>query len=331
MEYKGFDVLLNKYPNRESYKKDSLETIVLNGVYPQNKLEFEIPPLGEIEVIDGTQFRFVIALRNDRDDVDIIGLYTSPTFFTEMVTSINENNPYFTQNGVNPQFLVSFYINEIIPDYIEYTELEKEIGVEVSRNIFLLNNGEYNFDELIKYIDWVVSKPALNERTVNAVLPVPTLGDYQYREFDFDASTFDSINDELNQVRIRQLEGQLFDINGVLGELQEFVNNPDVSRISNIEGITKIVGSAGITALKAVKFSVLKGLAAKIGLGAALGPIGIAAGLLVGGISALIGNKKKKKQAEADAEAALNRIKGEIRNLKERRKDIENELKTLQN
>jgi hypothetical protein len=331
MEYKGFNALLNKYPNRESYKKDSLETIVLNGIYPQNQIQFKTPPLEEIKIVDDTQFRFVIALRNDRDDIDVVGLYTSPIFFTEMVTSVNENNPYFTQNGVNPQFLVSFYINEIISEYNAYINLEKEIGVDVSRNIFLLNSGEYDFNELIKYIDWIISKPALNERMDNAVLPVPILGNYQYREFNFDTSTFDNINNELNQIRLRQLEGQLFDINEVLGELEEFVNNPDISRISNIEGIRKIVGSVGITALKSVKFSILKGLVAKIGLGATLGPIGIAAGLLVGGISALIGNKKKKQQAEADAEAALNRIKGEIRSLKERRINIENELKTLQN
>jgi hypothetical protein len=329
MEYVGLNNLLNKYPNVNSYKKNSLESIELKGVFPQNKIDFEIPPLEEIEVVDGTSFRFVVALRYDREDVDIIGLYTSPVFYTEMVTSINENNPYFTKVALNPSLLVSFNINDITSTYNTITEAELELNVDMQRNIFLLPNNEYNFAEIIKYINWVVSRPVLGEFGEKSVLDVPKLAEYDYRRYNFDEGVFEEFDTELNDIRISKLRSQLFDINNTLGELEDFVNNPDPIRISNSGAIARIVGAGGLTALKGIAPSILKGLVAKVGLAAALGPVGIVAGLLLGGISALFGNRKKKKQAEREAEAVLNKIKGEIRELKERRNIIEEELKTL--
>jgi hypothetical protein len=331
MEYVGLNNLLNKYPNVNSYKKNSLESIELKGVFPQNKIDFEIPPLEEIKVVDGTSFKFVVALRYDMEDVDIIGLYTSPVFYTEMVTSINENNPYFTQTAINPSLLVSFNVNDVIATYNTVTEAELELNVDMQRNIFLLPNNEYNFDELIKYIDWSISPPALGQFGEKSVLSVSQIAEYDYRRYNFDEGVFNEFDTELNNIRISKLRSQLFDINNTLGELEEFVNNPDPSKISNIGAITKIIGGSGITALQVVGPSVLKGLVAKIGLGAVLGPVGIVAGLLIGGITALIGNRKKKKQAEIDAETALNKLKAEIRELKERRDVIQLELKTLTN
>ncbi len=332
MEYVGLNNLLNKYPNVNSYKKNSLESIELKGVFPQNKVDFEIPPLEEIEVVDGTSFRFVVALRYDREDVDIIGLYTSPVFYTEMVTSINENNPYFTKVALNPSLLVSFNINDITSTYNTLTETELELNVDMQRNIFLLPNNGYDFDEIIKYIDWVVSRPSFDELGEKSVLPVAKLAEYNYRRYNFDEGVFEEIDSELNEVRINKLRSQLLDINDVLGELEEFVNNPDPVRISNSGAIARIVGAGGLTTLKVIAPSILKGLIGKVALAATLGPfapIGIAAGLLLGGITKLVGNKKKKKKAEEEAEAVLNKIKGEIRELKERRNIIEDELKTL--
>jgi hypothetical protein len=329
MEYVGLNNLLNKYPNVNSYKKNSLESIELKGVFPQNKIDFEIPPLEEIEVVDGTSFRFVVALRYDRGDVDIIGLYTSPVFYTEMVTSINENNPYFTKVALNPSLLVSFNINDITSTFNTLTEAELELNVDMQRNIFLLPNNEYDFDEIIKYIDWVVSRPLLGEFGEKSVLAVPKLAEYNYRKYNFNESVFEEIDSELNEVRINKLRSQLLDINDVLGELEEFVNNPDPVRISNSGAIARIVGGSGLATLKGIAPSILKGLVAKVGLAATLGPVGIVAGLLIGGISTLFGNRMKKKKAEEEAEVVLNKIKGEIRQLKERRTVIEEELKTL--
>jgi hypothetical protein len=332
MEYIGINNLLNKYPDVNSYKKNSLESIELKGVFPQNKIDFEIPPLEEIEVVDGTSFRFVVALRYDREDVDIIGLYTSPVFYTEMVTSINENNPYFIKVALTPSLIVSFNINDITYTFNTLTEAELELNVDMQRNIFLLPNNEYNFDEIIKYIDWIVSRPVLGEFGEKSVLPTSVLTDYTYRRYNFDESVFEEFDTELNEIRISKLRSQLFDINNTLGELEEFVNNPDSVRISNSGAISRIVGASGLVTLKSVKIGILKGLVDKVGLATALGPfapIGIAAGLLLSGISILFGNRNKKKQAEREAEAVLNKIKGEIRELKERRNIIEEELKTL--
>jgi hypothetical protein len=329
MEYVGLNNLLNKYPNVNSYKKNSLESIELQGVFPQNKIDFEIPPLEEIEVVDGTFFRFVIALRYDREDIDIIGLYTSPVFYTEMVTSINENNPYFTKVALNPSLLVSFNVNDITSTYNTLTEAELDLNVNIQRNIFLLPNNEYNFDEIIKYIDWVVSKPALGEFGEKSVLTVSQIAEYDYRRYNFDEGVFEEFDTELNNIRISKLRSQLFDINNTLGELEEFVNNPDPVRISNSSAIARIVGGSGLATLKGIAPSILKGLVAKVGLAATLGPVGIVAGLLLGGISILFGNRKKKKEAEKEAELVLNKLKAEIRELKELRIIIEAELKTL--
>ena len=327
MEYVGLNNLLNKYPTVNSYKKNSLDSIELKGVFPQNKIDFEIPPLEEIEVVDGTSFKFVIVLRYDSDDTDIIGLYTSPIFFTEMVTSINENNPYFTQTALNPSLLVSFNVNDITSTYNTVTELELELNVDMQRNIFILPNNEYNFAEIIKYINWVVSNPALGEFGENSVLAVSKLAEYDYRRYNFDEGVFEEFDTELTNIRISKLQSQLFGINDTLGELEEFVNNPDAVRISNSGAVARLIGAGGISALKLIAPSLLKSLVAKVGLAAALGlgPVGIV-GLVVSTIITLFRNKKKKKEAEAAAELALNKLKGEIRELRERRIIIEEEL-----
>jgi hypothetical protein len=304
----------------------------LKGVFPQNKIDFEIPPLEEIEVVDGTSFKFVVALRYDREDVDIIGLYTSPIFFTEMVTSINENNPYFTQTALNPILLISFNVNDITSTYNTVTESELELNVDMQRNIFLLPNNQYRFDEIIKYIDWVVSRPALGEFGEKSVLSVPKLAEYDYRRYNFDEGVFEEFDTELTNIRISKLRSQLFDINNTLGELEEFVSNPDPVRISNSGAVARLVGGSGLATLKVIAPSILKGLIGKVALAATLGPfapIGIAAGLLLGGITKLVGNRKKKKDAEKEAESVLNKLKAEIRELKELRVIIEAELKTL--
>jgi hypothetical protein len=333
MEYKGFDALLNKYPNRESYKKDSLETIVLKGVYPQNQLEFEIPPLEEIEVVDDTQFRFVIALRQSRDDVDIIGLYTSPIFITEMVTSVNENTPYFTQNGVNPQFLVSFYINEIIPIYNSFFQYEKDSGVDIERNIFIKNNGEYKYDEIIKYIDWVVSKPSLDERGVNTVLPVYKISNYKFKPFDTENNIFEDIGSELNNSKINNLVRELNDINNIIDEYEEFIQNPGKVRLLPDSRIAKIVGLTGVTAINAASGALLASITSGATLGSIIGPLGTIIGTGVGGVvgivRTLVKAKKNKSKQQIELQESINKIKEELIQLKERRTNIENELKTL--
>jgi hypothetical protein len=333
MEYVGLNNLLNRYPNVNSYKKNSLESIELKGVFPQNKIDFEIPPLEEIEVVDGTSFRFVVALRYDREDVDIIGLYTSPVFYTEMVTSINENNPYFTKVALNPSLLVSVNINDITSTYNTITAAELELNVDMQRNIFLLPNNEYNFAEIIKYINWVVSRPALVVFGEKSVLDVPKLAEYDYRRYNFDEGVFEEFDTELNDIRISKLRSQLFDINNTLGEFEEFINNPGKIRLLPDSAIARSIGIVGVSTLNAAKGALVASVVAGVGLGSALGPIGtvigIGVGSAIGVVRTIIKAKKNKSRQKIELEILLNKIKGEIRQLKERRNTIEEELKTL--
>lgn len=333
MEYINLLNIRNQYPTIDNYKKQSIDDIRLVGNFSQNFKDFEIPDLSLIEVVEDTSFRFIVELKNSEDDDEFIGLYTSPTYYADLIASKEENNPYPLQNAFDEIFTVKYNINELTKIYNDLTSLEIDLDVKVERNIFYRFDSDSEYEELIKYINWVVSKPALNEIGIQGVLPVNTLGEYTYAQFVPDSGSFDFADNTVNLIRLGKLEIELSTINLTISEIEDYLQNPDSAKLRIPGGaIAKLVGPAGVSVLNSIAGTALKGIIGKIIPGALLGPVGIIGASVIAAFSLvrkLIGAKKKKEQQEEQIEQHLNKLKSELIKLKERRVRITSEIEKI--
>jgi hypothetical protein len=170
MEYIILDNQQNTYPTVSNYSKTGLDTITLTGNFSVNKLDFLLPNLDNITIVPDTNFKFILSL----DDK----LYTSPLNYNELVTSYNESNPYFLQSTFISEFIVKYTPNDINAIIKKLKIIESEKKINVSKNVFVLADGSYDYIALVKYIDWVVSPVGLSEIESNGVLPPKELSSY---------------------------------------------------------------------------------------------------------------------------------------------------------
>ena len=105
MEYIILEQQQNTYPTTSNYKKTALDTITLEGNFDTNKLDFDIPTFDPLVIVPDTSFRFLISIEDT--------IYTSPSYYTELITSYNESNPYFIQSTFQSEFLVKYNLNDI--------------------------------------------------------------------------------------------------------------------------------------------------------------------------------------------------------------------------
>jgi hypothetical protein len=174
MEYISLLDQQNTYPSVINYTLTSIDEITLTGNFDTNKVEFSIPTLDSLIVVPDTNFRFLLSL----DDK----VYTSPIYYTELVTSINEGNPYFLSGSFFPEFIVKYTPSDIASIIANLKVIENNKKVDVKKNVFVLSDGSYDYISLIKYIDWVVSPIGLSEIETNGVLPANQLSQYTLPE-----------------------------------------------------------------------------------------------------------------------------------------------------
>ena len=170
MEYIILEQQQNTYPTTSNYKKTALDTITLEGNFDTNKLDFDIPTFDPLVIVPDTSFRFLISI----EDV----IYTSPSYYTELITSYNESNPYFIQSTFQSEFLVKYNLNDIASIIANLKVTENSKKINVTKNVFVLADGSYDYISLVKYIDWVVSPVGLDEIETNGVLSAKQLSSY---------------------------------------------------------------------------------------------------------------------------------------------------------
>lgn len=333
MQYVNLLNVRNPYPSIFNYKLHSPTTIRLNGKFTQNFVDFELADLSIIEIVEGTSFKFIVELKFGEDEDEFIGLFTSPVYYQDLLNSKEDNNPYPLQNGFNELFTVKFNINKLTELYNELKEAETELDVKMNRNILYRFDSVNEYDHLIKYIDWTVSKPALNEIGVQGILPVNTLADYTYAQYVPDNDSFEYLDDTLNEIRLVKLENELFNQNTSIREIEDYLLNPDEAKL-RLPGaaIAKLVGPSGVSVLSKVGGVALKATIAKLIPAALLGPVGIIGASIIAAFSVvfkLIGAKKKKEQQEEQIEQHLNKLKSELIKLKERRVRVTSEIEKI--
>jgi len=158
MEYKPLQFLENTYPNPDNYVPTGVEKTTLKGLYPEkNKIDFSLPSISELKYVDGTEFKFVLAIFKDYKDTKPV-YYTSEQYYYTLQNSILEGNPYFSQASFSPQNIVSYVIESPLKVYAPLHKEEIKPRVNVRQNIFINTGSFVDYDNLVTYIDWMVSQ-----------------------------------------------------------------------------------------------------------------------------------------------------------------------------
>jgi hypothetical protein len=187
MEYITLINQQNLYPSIINYVTTKPSEITLTGNYNTNKIVFSIDSLSDIVTVKDTKFRFLLSIEGSNK------IYTSTLYYNELATSLNESNPYFIDGSFRPEFIVNYTIADISEIIKELKVAEKLKNVTITKNIFILEDGSYDYQELIKYIDWVVSPVVLNDLGTNNVLPLSQISDYTIPEIPRPTDNFQNL------------------------------------------------------------------------------------------------------------------------------------------
>ena len=260
---------------------------------------------------------------------------------------------------IDAKYIVEFVLEETLklfstptnPKKKSIKRLENEVGVNFTKNIYYnyLDNS-IDYYSLIKYIDWVVSSESLPEIIEqNGVLDASSLCEFQYGRLDSGGNFVSKAAYDL-QTKIQDLQDELDALNIDIGKVEYAIKNPTNAELnlSNVAlgALAGVAGAAvfgatagalGATAL-ATAAGAIAGVPVVTGLstilagalsGAAIGPIGIAAGLVVGGLIAIFGNNKNKNAQQKAINEFVQNLKGELAKLKARKTEIETQIEKL--
>jgi hypothetical protein len=180
-------------------KFESNGTIRISGEYTSNYVDFAKIDISNIKVVDGTSFRFILSIKNNINDANPI-LYTSKSFYDELVYTYSQNNPYYIPAATKVPAIVVITLDTLKQkiESLHDSELNRtaDNGVLVIKNLFAnanfnididpsvedykkaVSNPTYNIDDIVRYIDWVVSKPNANYE--ERLLGGKTLGRWKY-------------------------------------------------------------------------------------------------------------------------------------------------------
>tara|TARA_Y100000389_G_scaffold117651_1_gene114845 strand:- start:553 stop:1701 length:1149 start_codon:yes stop_codon:yes gene_type:complete len=176
-------------------------SITIFGVYPQNQIDIPTYDLSTINIIDDADvtFDFVLCLKDGEDSEP--KLFTTKLFYDSLVQNYNNRQPFRVNDTIDQRNIV---VVDIAPlkekvERLRIIELNTDIDltnvseadrsyIEVIRNLFVNSNYEknevdgltanptYTLIELIRYISWVVSKPAQNYD--DRLIPAELLGEF---------------------------------------------------------------------------------------------------------------------------------------------------------
>lgn len=148
--------------------KESPDDITLVGEYEKNQISF--PKYTFEEIIASKEwnvsFQFVLKVIDNSG----IRYFTSYDFKQKLLQTTNDNIPYLAVETLNPAAVVKIDLRPILNSLEEYSREEQKAGVLVDFNTFTDAAGTIDYQKLVEYIDWVVSKPPSNyeERFLSA-------------------------------------------------------------------------------------------------------------------------------------------------------------------
>jgi hypothetical protein len=162
MDYVRLSELDNQYPNISAYKEGAPgKTQILFGSYPEkNKIEFRVPPtLDNVKTLSDTNFRFILAIFKDYQDANPI-YYTSEIYYNDLKLSLEEHNPYFLLASFSKQNIVPYVIDDSLKIFNTLSAPESKAFVDMKFNVLFKSGSAVEYDNLVRYIDWVVDTPS---------------------------------------------------------------------------------------------------------------------------------------------------------------------------
>lgn len=177
---------------------EEIAQIRIKGEYPQNYVDVPKYDLSKVNVLldQDIEFDFILCLKEGLDSEP--KLYASARFFQTLMKEYTADGSPFAVNDIIEEKNIVVIDVKPLKEKVEFLR-RKELSinlnrnevagqVEVRKNLFvysnydvgsdgvLIANPSYDINELIKYITWVVSKPAANYD--DRLIPVEELGDF---------------------------------------------------------------------------------------------------------------------------------------------------------
>ena len=150
--------------------------ITLVGNYSQNFVDLPKYDLSTIRTLSDINFNFILVIKETKTSPESV-FYTSEQFYIELMRLYSNNQPYLPNYIIKQENIVVIpldSVKELIAD-LHIKELNTFLSKEptiVIKNLFEFSNygpepdfeinSTYDLDELVRYIDWVVSKPSPN-------------------------------------------------------------------------------------------------------------------------------------------------------------------------
>ena len=360
---------LTENPELTPYNTVAKDLVSFTGLYPDvNKIDIAIKSIKDIQIVANTNFQFIIAVKKyNIDEPEKIQYFTSPSFYSLLETALYESNHYFINSAqgkflyyslplsskrtlsIDAKYVVEFVLEETLklfstptdPKKKSMRKLENEAGVNFKKNIYFnYSDNSIDYYSLIKYIDWVVSSENLTEIIEqNGVLEASALCDFAYGRLNSNGEFITKAAYDL-ETKLQDLQDELDALNVDIGKVEYAIKNPTNAELnlSNVALglIGGVAGAATIGLGAAVLFggyslaaAGISGALSYAAVGAALGPIGIAAGLVVGGLFAIFGSNKNKNAQQKAINEFVQNLKGELAKLKARKTEIETQIEKL--
>jgi len=227
MQYYRLYDLRNQYPSISNYVTTLPGKVNLYGLYPEtNILPIELKSLDGVKFVKDTTFRFIVKIKEKQEDKFGV-LYTSEKYFKNLESSIKESNPYFLNNSFNDVFVVEVFLNSFVSLFESFVPKEYSAGVVVLKNNFINKDKSIDYDAFVKFLDWIVSPPNLEEIDTNGVIISQLL--INFREFEIDQEKAYFYPD---QQQTPETNGGLTDSNGT--------NPASLAEAQRLEQIQKI-------------------------------------------------------------------------------------------
>lgn len=182
MDYIRLPELVNTYPQPGNYIRQSKDKTSLFGIYSDvNKLDFNLPNIDDIKIVNNTRFRFILGIRKNKSDKNI-KYFTSRRYMLDLRESQAEGNPYFSQFSLLNNYIVMVEWEKFDLLFGDLVPVEFKQGVLIqTNNCIQKTNPEseltfVNYELLAKYVDWVVTESTPDELGSDGVIPAGGLG-----------------------------------------------------------------------------------------------------------------------------------------------------------
>ena len=202
--------------------------IVVTGVYPQNKYEWDKPNVYDVNWVDNTTIPFIVAIS---DGKSYPKFFTSKYYYQKLKSAFESTNPnpYFLEESFRVATLVKIDVTDMVRLIIDNELDERTDKVVVYKNVFVskqysavsnedgeavytLEDFGIDYASLIKYIDWTVKKrnPAVGD-DYNTVLDEQEIGNYVVNRINLRPSpTYDKFGIRILNQDVESFNGLVY-------------------------------------------------------------------------------------------------------------------------